>query len=293
MIDQASALRTMVSRMAAPPLPVPLVVARPTNCRSFAVVSGKGGVGKTNVALTLAIMFAALKKKVILLDADLGLANVHIMLGMAAKYSLADVADGRCTLEQSLCTGPQGIHLIPGASGLESMANIDRMRLGLLQRQLQTLEQAYDILIVDTAAGIGSITTEFAAACDHALLVVTPEPTSLADAYATVKTLSRRGMAVPYVVVNQAQTDLEGRETFDKLNTLVVKFLQSSLELLAIVPFDRAVSRSVKKQQPLCCTQPDHPVAQRLYAAARRLAGLGASHKKEGFFTRFFGNKKI
>jgi flagellar biosynthesis protein FlhG len=252
---------------------------------SIAVTSGKGGVGKTNCALFLATAFAAHKKRVLLLDADFGLANVHILLGIAPRRTLAQVVEGECSLDEVVTTTPGGFDIVPGASGLEKMATLDRGRLELLQREFRRLENRYDLLLVDTGAGIGTAVTQFASGTDITLIVMTPEPTSLADAYAMVKVLSGRTNRPIGVIVNMAASDREGSEIFDRLNALVVKFLRRSIEHYCTLPHYREVGRYVRKQRLLLLEKNNTVFAQRIYQLAARIAGVDHPVRK-GFFDR-------
>ncbi|MBN1759575.1 MAG: AAA family ATPase [Chitinispirillaceae bacterium] len=253
--------------------------------QSISVTSGKGGVGKTNCALFLATAFAAMKKRVLLLDADLGLANVHILMGIAPRKTIADVVAGTCRINEVVTTTPGGFDIIPGASGLEKMAILDRGRLELLQREFRRLETRYDLLLVDTGAGIGTAVTQFASGTDLTLVVITPEPTSLADAYAMVKVLSERTDHPIGIVVNMAVSDREGSEIFDRLNALVVKFLKRSLEHYCTLPQYREVGQYVRKQRLLLLEKSNTVFSRRIYQLAARIAGSGTP-VKSGFFDR-------
>lgn len=255
--------------------------------KSIAVTSGKGGVGKSSMALFLASTLSAMKKKVLLLDADLGLANVHIFLGIAPHKTIAHVIEGSCTLNETIVSGPGGFEIIPGASGLEKLANLDIGRLEQLRQEFSRLETNYDVLLIDTGAGIGTNVTQFAAKTDVALVVMTPEPTSLADAYAMVKVLYERGAHRVAIVVNMAASDRDGVETFDRLNALVVKFLKKPLDHFGTLLYNRDVSRYVRKQQLLELGKNNDQLVHRLQGICRRLIGLQRV-EKTGFFGRFW-----
>ncbi|KMQ50604.1 Flagellar synthesis regulator FleN [Chitinispirillum alkaliphilum] len=258
-----------------------------SHCRSFAVTSGKGGVGKTTFSLALAASLSKLRKKVLLLDADLGLANVHILLGLAPKKTISDVVSGECSIEDVIVTAPGNLDLIPGASGLEALANIDTGRLERLRLDFMRLEQKYDYLLIDTGAGIGSVVTHFASNADTALLVMTPEPTSLADAYAMVKVLYEKGNKKISVIVNMVSSDRQGIETFDRLNALVVKFLKKPLELASVLCTEREVKRNVHAQKLLLKEHPNNRYVIRVGSLARKISGLPDS-KRESFFARMW-----
>jgi ATPases involved in chromosome partitioning len=256
-------------------------------CRIIAVTSGKGGVGKSNISLSLAIALSSLKKEVCIVDADLGLANIHLLLGIVPRRNLSNCIDEECELSEIIAHGPAGVHIIPGASGLEKLANLDPLRMGMLQRKLGELESQYDYMIIDTGAGIGKITVEFASKADMAVVVLTPEPASFADAYAMVKVLYDKKITRLAALVNMVSSDAEGKETFDKLNTLVVKFLKRPLELIGILPFDKQVSLLAKRQKMVLMENPRSLFAGRMAAIARTISGVQAS-RREGFFARLF-----
>ncbi|NLG18280.1 MAG: MinD/ParA family protein [Fibrobacter sp.] len=292
MNDQAQRLRELARQKQVENTASERVVnAVPTElikCRSIAVTSGKGGVGKTNIALFLAVTLSTARKRVLLMDADLGLANVHILLGMAPANNISHFIDGDCRLEEVICRGPGGFDILPGASGLEKLANIDIGRLELLQKEFSKLEKDYDYLLIDTGAGIGASVTQFASRADTVLLVMTPEPTSLADAYAMVKVLYEKGTRKIAVLVNMATSEKEGTETFDRLNALVVKFLKKPLEMVGTLPVSRDLSRSVRRQQVLILEKGQEQMAARVQAIIRKLSGLTFTGR-QSFFSRFLG----
>jgi flagellar biosynthesis protein FlhG len=257
--------------------------------KSIAITSGKGGVGKSNIALFLATTLAHDQKKVLLLDADLGLANVHILLGIAPVHTVTHFIDGHCSMNQIITETTAGFDIIPGASGIEKMANIDSVRLSRLQHGLYQLENNYDFLIVDTGAGIGSTVTKFASNTDFTLIIMTPEPTSLADAYAMVKVLHERNTPNIGIVVNMSSSDREGVETFDKLNALVLKFLKRPVAHYGTLPFFNEVGRYVKKQSCLLLEKNTTAFSRRILGIARRLYNINSLNQK-GFFNRILSS---
>jgi flagellar biosynthesis protein FlhG len=285
--DQAHRLRELAHRHGISSAKKKPVSVNSFPAKSIAVTSGKGGVGKSNLALFLASAFATAGKRVLLLDADLGLANLHILLGIAPKHTIAQVIEGSCSLEQTItpCTGE--FDLIPGASGLEELALLNDVRVAQLQCAFNELEHRYDLMLIDTGAGIGSVVTRFASGTDMTLIVMTPEPTSLADAYAMVKVLYERGVHTIGVIVNMAVSDRDGREIFDKLNALVIKFLKRSLQLYGTLPMYREVGRYVRRQRLLLLEKKNTVFSMRIHGVARRLGGLPA-RAKTGFFERLF-----
>jgi flagellar biosynthesis protein FlhG len=261
------------------------------SCKSIAITSGKGGVGKSNICLALGMALSRLGRKTLILDADLGLANIHILLGISPSRTLSHYVKKECSLADVVSEGPGGLHIIPASSGLEAMADLEPMQLGLLVRELADLERTYDILLIDTGAGIGRVVTEFVCAADMGLLVVTPEPTSLADAYAMIKVLHGKRKSDLSVLVNMATSDKEGKETFDRLNALVVKFLGTPLSLLGILPYDKQVRQFVKRQAPIADETNRSGFAAKTALCARSLIG-GAVARRENFFARILSSAR-
>jgi len=260
------------------------------SCHSIAVTSGKGGVGKSNISLLLAQALSRLRKRVLLFDADLGLANIHILLGLNPRYNLAHVFKGECELEQILCAGPEGVTVVPGASGVEAMANLDALSVERLVRKLAELEARHDFILVDIGAGIGPVPMRLSCAAESALLVMTPEPTSLADAYATAKLMFARGMERIAVMVNMAVSEQDGAEVFEKLQALVKNFLGRNVSLAGIIPFDKDVPRFVRAQRNILLAKPSSPLSTRIGSYARVLCGMQTA-RKGGFFARLFQQK--
>ncbi len=257
-------------------------------CKSIAVTSGKGGVGKTIISLSLASALSFLNKKVCIIDADLGLANVHLFMGIMPKYNLFHLINEECSLPEIVTSVPLGFDIIPGASGFEQLANLDQLRLGILMRNLMELEGHYDYLIIDTGAGIGNITTKFASQADCAIIVVAPEPASFADAYAMVKILSEKKTGRLSIIVNMIGGEKEGKETFDMLNTLVVKFLGRRLDLIGMVPYDKQMPILLKRQKLFGPDTKGSLFSLHVRACARTLCGVQAL-TKDGLFKRLFG----
>jgi len=223
--DQASSLRKMKqSRL----------------IKVIAVTGGKGGVGKTNITLNTAIAMAKQGKRVMVLDADLGLANVDVMLGLRVEKNLSHVLSGECTLDEVLVTGPHGIKIAPATSGTQSMAELSPTQHAI--RAFSELRSQIDVLIVDTAAGISDMVLSFSKASQDIMVVVCDEPTSLTDAYALIKILNREhGVFRFKVVANMVRDVREGQELFSKLSKVTGRFLDVALELVATVPFDENI----------------------------------------------------
>lgn len=215
----------------------------------IAVTGGKGGVGKTNVSVNLALALAELGRRVMLLDADLGLANVDVLLGLRPKKTLADVVAGKCELRDVLLPGPGGIHIVPAASGTQSMVHLSPMQHAGLIQAFSDIADDLDILIVDTAAGIGNEVISFVRAAQEILLVVTDEPTSITDVYALVKLLNRDyGINRFRMLANMTHSPQEGRNLFAKLTKVTDRFLDVALQYVGAIPYDEMVRKAVQKR---------------------------------------------
>lgn len=216
----------------------------------IAVTGGKGGVGKTIVSINLALALAELGRRVMLLDGDLGLANVDVLLGLTHTKTLKDVIAGECDLDDIVLQGPGGIRIIPATSGIQSMTQLSPMQHAGLIQAFSQMSEDIDVLLIDTAAGIGDSVVSMVRAAQQVLLVVTDEPTSIADAYAMVKLLNREyGMTQFRVLSNMAHSSHEGRSVFTKLNTMTEHFLGVALHFAGAVPYDETVRRAVQKQR--------------------------------------------
>ncbi|MGH8261709.1 MAG: MinD/ParA family protein, partial [Steroidobacteraceae bacterium] len=218
----------------------------------IAVTGGKGGVGKTNISVNLATALAAAGRRVVLLDGDLGLANVDVFLGLSPRYTLAHVLSGERTLDEILVAAPQGFHVVPAASGLANLANLDAAaHLGVVQA-FSGLAARIDVLIVDTAAGIAHGVTQFSQAAQHVLVVICDEPASLTDAYALVKVLSRQhGVSRFRIVANMARAPGAGEDLFRRFERVTGKFLDVVLDYAGEIPEDEHVRRAIRGQRPV------------------------------------------
>jgi flagellar biosynthesis protein FlhG len=238
----------------------------------IAVTGGKGGVGKTSVAVNLATGLAAAGRRVVLLDGDLGLANVDVLLGLSPRYTLAHVLSGERTLDEIMVSAPQGFKIVPAASGAADLASMAGAgHLGLVQA-FSGLATRLDVLIIDTAAGIAPGVLQFSQAAQHVLVVICDEPASLTDAYALIKVLSRdHGVKRFRVVANMSRTAGEGSSLFDKLERVTARFLDVILEYAGEIPEDERVRRAIKAQRPVLDAYPGSPAGRafkKLAAAA-------------------------
>jgi flagellar biosynthesis protein FlhG len=215
----------------------------------IAVTGGKGGVGKTTVSANLAVSIAARGRDVMLLDADLGLANVDVILGLHTRFHLGHVLNGECTLEDVIVTGPHGLQIVPAASGITAMANLSESEHAGIIRAFSDLYHRVDVLVVDTAAGLHHSVTTFSQAAHHVLVVVCDEPASITDAYALIKVLSREhGVRRFQILANQTRRSGEGPDLFQKIARVCDRFLNVTLEFAGSVPFDDYLRRAVQRQ---------------------------------------------
>ncbi|MBF7731517.1 MinD/ParA family protein [Pseudomonas sp. N040] len=238
----------------------------------IAVTSGKGGVGKTNVSVNLSIALAELGRRVMLLDADFALANVDVLLGLAAKRNLEDVINGDCELADVLLEGPGGIRIVPAASGAKVMVKLSSAQHAGLIQAFSDLSASLDVLVIDTADGIGEGVVSFVRAAQEAIVVVCDEPTSIADAYALIKLLNRDyGMNRFRVLANMAYAPQEGRNLFAKLTRITDRYLDVSLHYLGAIPHDECVRKAVQKQRAVYEAFPRSKSALAFKAIARKV----------------------
>jgi flagellar biosynthesis protein FlhG len=261
-VDQAKSLRELVSTRNAgrPPL------------RVIAITSGKGGVGKTHIACNLAVLAARAGQRVLVLDADLGLANADIVLGVAPHHHLGHLLDGSASVDSVLAEGPEGVRVLAASSGVQELTRLDDAQKLRLVTALDLIEDRFDIILVDCGAGIGDNVLFFAGAAQEALLVISPEPTSLTDAYATVKVLSQQaGVERFAVVVNSVPTEAHGREVFGRLAKVTDRFLTARVSFLGHVPRDENLQRALMAQRPVVELFPRSPCTRALQDLAKRL----------------------
>lgn len=236
----------------------------------IAVSGGKGGVGKSNIAVNLSIALAELRRRVVLLDADLGLANVDVLLGIRATHTLADVLAGTHSLTDVLVTGPAGVKIVPASSGVQRMAELSAAEHAGLINAFNDLSDQVDILVIDTAAGISDTVVSFVRAANEVIIVVCDEPSSITDSYALIKLLNKEyGIQRFRVVANMTRTPQEGINMFNKLNTVCDRFLDVTLQFVGQVPFDENVRKAVQKQKALLEFAPTSKAAIAIRALAQ------------------------
>ena len=270
-MDQADKLRKIIKQQNVPKQDVSRQLAR-----ILTVTSGKGGVGKSSVTVNLAIALSRLGKRVVILDADFGLANIEVMLGIRPLYNLADLMFKGKSLSDIITRGPENIGFISGGSGIQELTNITKYQILYLVNKLSELDKIADIVIIDTGAGITDTVLEFATASSEILLVITPEPTSITDAYALLKTLNRKPNfsaenTVIRIIANRITRDDNGEEIYRKLSVVVSRFLKLKLDYLGYLPMDSSVSKAVMRQLPAICAFPDSDFSKYITGFAKQL----------------------
>jgi flagellar biosynthesis protein FlhG len=237
----------------------------------IAVTGGKGGVGKTTIAVNLAASLAGRGKQVMLLDGDLGLANVDVFLGLTPRLTLADVLAGSCTLEEILLDAPQGFKVVPAASGIAQLAELDTLtHLGLV-RAFGDITAKVDIMVIDTAPGIAGSVLQFSQAAQQVLVVLCDEPASLTDAYALIKILSRdHGVKQFRVLVNQVRGRGLGQALFQRFERVATRVLSVDLDYVGEIPEDAFLRRSIREQRPVVTAYPSAPASVALKTLAQR-----------------------
>ncbi|MBD3336065.1 MAG: P-loop NTPase [Candidatus Eisenbacteria bacterium] len=256
---------------------------------SVSVISGKGGVGKSSVIANLAVLLARRGLKVLVLDGDLSLANVDLLLGLVPRFNLWDVIQGRRALDDVLLDGPHGIQLLPAASGIEEMANLDDYRREVLIRSLDELKERCDVFLIDAGSGIQRQNIRLAQAARNILILTTPEPTAFSDAYATLKVLLTRPLwQAPQLVLNRVRSRTEAQRVARRLQGVARHFLQVEPEVLGVIPEDELLLRSVHAQEALVERFPRSPASSALRQLADRLLevheppGGRMPHRDEG-----------
>lgn len=290
-MDQATKLREMV-----------MADSEKSNSRVIAVTSGKGGVGKTSLSVNIAIELASRGKKVVIFDADFGLANVEVMLGIRPRYNLLDLIHNQRSIEEIITKGPNGIGFISGGSGVSELATLDNENIRLLISKLAQLDKMYDVVIIDTGAGIMDSVMEFVMVSPEVLLVVTPEPTSITDSYSLLKVLRRKENFNPlykniYVVANRVSDEQEGNDIYEKINTVSSRFLNTKLNFLVSIPQDKNASMAIIEQKPVVMAYPSTQFTKSVSQLVDKLSNDTRSEydKKEGIakvFLNFIKSKR-
>jgi len=266
-MDQAERLRSLVNKR------MDQVTQLGKGMRVIAITSGKGGVGKTNFAINLSIYLSRAGKRVILIDADFGLANVEVLFGVSPRYSFREVLSGEVTVADALTMGPDGVRFLSGGSGFTQMANITESHLAALLSGFSQLEDLTDILIIDTGAGVSKAVTNLLKAAGEIIVVTTSDPTAIADAYAVMKAIAEEDTDPPVtkIVVNRVESSKEGLEVYKRLYRVCSRFLNIKPINLGNIPYDRHLVRSVKSQEPVALMYPNSESSRSIQIICKKL----------------------
>lgn len=262
--------------------------AKPKAVQVIAISSGKGGVGKTNIAVNLAIAMAASGRRPLLLDADLGLANVDVLLGLHSKLSLLDVIAGRCNVEDTLLHGPRGVMVVPASSGIKRMTELSAAEHAGVITAFNGLSSRFDSLLIDTGAGIADNVIVYARAAQEVVVVVCDEPTSIADAYALIKVLHRDyGVQRFRILVNRAESAEHGRGLFEQLLRIINRFLNLTPDYMGCIPEDPYLQKAIRKQKAVVDAWPLSKSAVAFDKLARDIASWPRVETASGYLEFF------
>ncbi len=291
-MDQAEQLRNIIKANNQPHKPLARVIT---------VTSGKGGVGKSNTAINLAIQFRKMGQKVIILDADFGLANIEIMFGAVPKHNLCDLIYQGKNIKDIITWGPMEVGFISGGSGIAGMSNLSRDYLNYIVQNLVQLDEMADTIIIDTGAGISDAVLEFLVASGEILLVTTPEPTSITDSYSLLKALNRHPRyssetTTVKVIANKVTDETEAEALFSKLEAVVVRYLRVPITYLGMIPQDQQLARAVMQQMPVSLENPRARASLAYEALAAKLMNKESNRNltKRGmaaFFSHIIGKR--
>jgi flagellar biosynthesis protein FlhG len=261
---------------------------KPAGAMIIAITSGKGGVGKTNIAANLSLCMASENLRVLLMDADLGLGNLDVLMNLNSRYNLSHVVAGRRTLEEITQIGPCGVEIVCGGSGIESLANLGPFQRQRLIEELDRMQERTDFIIIDTGAGIHSSVIGFCLAADHTLVVTTPEPTAMTDAYAMIKVLASKDYPGRIsLLVNKAQHLAEGKKVYRQIADVAGRFLNVPVYEAGVLCRDEALPQAVRKREPVVLAFPKAGISKAFTAISRRLTkGSIQRVGDEGFFKK-------
>ncbi len=240
--------------------------------KTIAITSGKGGVGKTNLVAGLAIAMRRLGRKVLVFDADLGLSNIDVLLHLAPRYNIQHLLSGEKGLEEIIIEGPLGIKILPASSGIQELTSLDEFQRLKIMESFETYDGEMDVLIIDTAAGISENVAFFCTSSEEIVVITSPEPTAITDAYALIKVLFTRYQEKDFkIVVNSVRDPEEGFEIFKRLSLASERFLHISLSYLGSIPYDEAVRKAVMAQRSFVDLYPNSPASRSIIEMAERL----------------------
>lgn len=253
------------------------------SAKVITVTSGKGGVGKTNITINLAIALSEMGKRVTIMDADLGLGNIDVLLGVVPKYTLVDVIYNNKNIVEVLSDGPGNIKFVAGGSGIEDLVKLDNYQIQKFLANIALLDKISDIILIDTGAGLSDNVMNFVMAADEVLLVTTPEPTSITDAYAIIKAVSKRDSSKTVkLIINRAESVTEANNITNKFSMVTQKFLEINLQPLGFILQDNMVIKAVKAQQPFSISFPKSMAAKQIKEISKRLLDINDNVNNAG-----------
>lgn len=271
--------------------------------RVITVTSGKGGVGKSNTSVNVALQLKKMGHRVILLDGDFGLANIEVMLGLVPRYNLSDIIYRGKNIKDIIAMGPLDLGIISGGSGINDLLNLSKKQINILINNLSELDELADYIIIDTGAGISDSVMEFVTFGSEVLVILTPEPTSLMDVYSLLKTLANNpnfnsGHTKIRIITNRVKNASEGKMIYEKLESVVNKFIQLPISFLGVVLEDENMSKAVMKQQPISISSPRSKAVKSFEYLARTLNSMDRTEKSEAkkgiarLFSNFINSQK-
>ncbi|MBI5634176.1 MAG: MinD/ParA family protein [Nitrospirae bacterium] len=264
---------------------------RQKQIRTITVTSGKGGVGKSNVVANLAVALAKAGKKVMIIDADLGLSNIDVIFDLAPKYTIQHILSGEKKLADVLADGPYGIKILPASSGVQELTELDEFQRLRLIEEFEAYDADIDVLLIDTGAGISENVAFFCIASQEIIVITSPEPTALTDAYALIKVLNTQYQEKDFkILINSARNSEDAFEVFKRLSIAAEKFLSLSLDYLGFMPYDESVPKAVRQQKAFVDAYPNCKAAEHLRVIAAKLMEEESPNRLKGSLQLFLGN---
>lgn len=289
--DQAKALRDIINKVNNDNISTP-IGAMKTNAKVLTITSGKGGVGKTNITVNLAVALSDMGYRVVVIDADLGLSNIDVMLGIMPKYTLLDVIKNEKSIIEILSKGPKNVKFISGGSGAEELVRLNANELEMFIKNIAMLDKIADIILIDTGAGITDSVLRFVMAANDVILVTTPEPTAMSDAYALIKAIGTRDDKKKInLIINKSDSAIEAQTVTQKLNAVASKFLKIKLNFLGYLSNDPIVSKAVKQQNPFLITFPNSIASKNMIELSKKVVKNFEEKKQETTGIKDFFNK--